>query len=232
MISTIDAVLFRVKDNQLQVLLWQRPETTDVFAGKWALPGGWVFEDQDATLEDATCRILEQKVGLKPDYIEQVATIGNKHRDPRGWSATILHLALIRESVSTLTHADTRWENVTSLLDEAFPLPFDHRLLLEKALERLNTKARYSTLPLYLAEQELKLPELQKIYEIVLGNPLHKRAFRERILSANVLEDTGVKVQGRGSPATIYRYAADCPVTLFDRMMQGACNENEVELKI
>jgi hypothetical protein len=59
----------------------------------------------------------------------------------------------------------------------------------------------------------------------VLGNPLHKRAFRERILSANVLEDTGQRVQGRGSLATIYRYQSDCAVRLFDRMMQGALGE-------
>lgn len=61
MISTIDAVLLRIADNELQVLLWQRPENSRVFANRWALPGGWVFEDQDKTLEDATCRILEQK---------------------------------------------------------------------------------------------------------------------------------------------------------------------------
>ncbi len=227
MISTIDAVLLRIADNELQVLLWQRPENSRVFANRWALPGGWVFEDQDKTLEDATCRILEQKVGLKPDYIEQVATIGNHNRDPAGWSMTVLHLALIRYSRSALTHPDTQWVSLDSLRQSMIQLPFDHAELLEKALERLSTKARYSTLPLYLAEQELKLPELQRIYEIVLGNPLHKRAFRERILSASVLEDTGVKVQGRGSPATIYRYQPDCAVRLFDRMMQGATGNTD-----
>ena len=139
-----------------------------------------------------------------------------------GWSTTVLHLALIRTSISSITHSDTQWVNVENVLERRLLLPFDHALLLETALERLSTKARYSTLPLYLAEHELKLPELQRIYEIVLGNPLHKRAFRERILSANVLTDTGVRIQGRGSPATIYRYAPSCPVMLFDRMMQGA----------
>jgi len=222
MISTIDAVLLRILDNQLQVLLWQRPAESEVFAAHWALPGGWVYEDTDKTLEEATCRILENKVGLTPDYIEQVVTVGNNHRDPRGWSTTVLHLALIRTSISSVTHSDTQWVNVENILERRLLLPFDHALLLETALERLSTKARYSTLPLYLAEHELKLPELQRIYEIVLGNPLHKRAFRERILSADVLTDTGVRIQGRGSPATIYRYAPSCPVMLFDRMMQGA----------
>ncbi len=226
MISTIDTVLLRIADNELQVLLWQRPTDSRVFAGAWALPGGWVFEDQDQTLELATCRILEQKVGLKPDYIEQVATIGNSRRDPGGWSITVLHLALIRYSCSDLPHTDTRWISIDALRRKELTLPFDHAELLEKALERLSTKARYSTLPLYLAEQELKLPELQRIYEVVLGNPLHKRAFRERILSAEVLEDTGIRIHGRGSPATIYRYQPDCAVRLFDRMMQGAMAES------
>lgn len=229
MISTIDAVLLRIFDNQLQVLLWQRPVDSTVFGGAWALPGGWVYEDTDETLEEATCRILESKVGLTPDYIEQVVTVGNKKRDPRGWSTTVLHLALIRASISSVTHDDTQWIDVERILSGDIALPFDHAELLAKALERLNTKARYSTLPLYLAEQELKLPELQRIYEIVLGNPLHKRAFRDRILSADVLIDTGIKIQGRGSPATIYQYQSDCPVMLFDRMMQGASAENPDE---
>jgi ADP-ribose pyrophosphatase len=223
MISTIDTVLLRIADNELQVLLWQRPQDSRAFAGEWALPGGWVLEGHDQTLEQATCRILEQKVGLKPDYIEQVATIGNYQRDPAGWSMTVLQLALIRYSRSELPHADTQWISVDAIRHQT--LPFDHNALLEKVLERLSTKARYSTLPLYLAEQELKLPELQRIYEVVLGNPLHKRAFRERILSANVLEDTGQRIQGRGSLATIYRYQPDCAVRLFDRMMQGVVAE-------
>ncbi|WP_024872575.1 NUDIX hydrolase [Tolumonas lignilytica] len=225
MITTIDTVLLRIADNELQVLLWQRPSDSRAYPGFWALPGGWVFEDRDETLEQATCRILERKAGLKPDYIEQVATIGNRQRDPDGWSMTVLHLALLRFSCSSSTHEDTHWVPVENVLNQSQELAFDHAVLLAKALERLNTKARYSTLPLYLAEQELKLPELQRIYEIVLGNPLHKRAFRERILSADVLQDTGRRVQGRGSPATIYRYHSDCPVRLFDRMMQGASTE-------
>lgn len=223
MISTIDTVLLRIADQSLQVLLWQRPADSRAFAGEWALPGGWVFEDLDQTLEQATCRILEQKVGLTPDYIEQVATIGNHQRDPAGWSMTVLQLALIRYSGSPLQHANTQWVSVDRARQTQ--LPFDHNALLEKALERLSTKARYSTLPLYLAEHELKLPELQRIYEVVLGNPLHKRAFRDRILSANVLEDTGKRVQGRGSLATIYRYQANCSVRLFDRMMQGVLDD-------
>lgn len=223
MISTIDTVLLRIADHALQVLLWQRPPDSRAFAGEWALPGGWVFEDQDQTLEQATCRILKHKVGLTPDYIEQVATIGSHQRDPAGWSMTVLQLALIPYSRSHLQHADTQWISVDMARQTS--LPFDHNALLDKALERLSTKARYSTLPLYLAEQELKLPELQRIYEVVLGNPLHKRAFRDRILSAAVLEDTGKRVQGRGSLATIYRYQADCPVRLFDRMMQGVVGD-------
>ena len=72
MISTIDTVLLRIADNELQVLLWQRPQDSRAYPDAWALPGGWVSEEQDQTLELATCRILEQKAGLKPDYIERL----------------------------------------------------------------------------------------------------------------------------------------------------------------
>jgi 8-oxo-dGTP diphosphatase len=62
MISTIDTVLLRIADNELQVLLWQRPSDSRAFSGMWALPGGWVFEDQDLTLEQATCRSLPSAI--------------------------------------------------------------------------------------------------------------------------------------------------------------------------
>lgn len=220
MIITLDTVLLRVADHELQVLLWRRPQDSQCFAGHWALPGGAVIAT-DANLDEATRRILTSQIGLDPDYLEQVATVGCPDRNPDGWSISILHLGLIRYTVSETRQSQTQWVPVRAIQTHDLALPFDHADLIEQALERLNAKARYSTLPLYLAERQLKLPELQHIYEIVLGNPLHKRAFRERILGANVLEDTGVRIQGRGSPATVYQYQPDCPVRLFDRVMEG-----------
>jgi 8-oxo-dGTP diphosphatase len=220
MIITIDTVLLRIADRELQVLLWRRPQHSACFAGQWALPGAPVIAS-DPDLEAASRRILHENVDLEPDYLEQVATVGSANRNPDGWSISVLNLALIRYSVSGHHQANTQWVSVQAIRNRTITLPFDHAELLEQVLERLNAKARYSTLPLYLAEHQLKLPELQHIYEIVLGNPLHKRAFRERILGANVLEDTGVRIQGRGSPATIYRYQTGCPVRLFDRVMEG-----------
>lgn len=226
MISTVDAVVLRAGHDGLELLLWQRPADANAFPGVWALPGGWVFEDQDADLAATVTRLLATKVGFTPDYLEQVETIGSRDRDPRGWSMTVLHLALVRQSASRVSRPDICWRPVAAL--RANPqLPFDHDLLLAKALTRLAARASYSTLPLYLAEHELKLPELQRIYELALGNPLHKRAFRDRLLASGVLEDTGQRVHGRGSPAVIYRYRANQPVCMFDRVMQGATGDRD-----
>lgn len=228
MISTVDAVVLRAGHDDLEVLLWQRPTNSNAYPGAWALPGGWVYEDRDSDLADTVKRLLASKIGLIPDHLEQVVTVGSRYRDPRGWSMTVVHLALVRFSASHLERPDVRWVSVRELQQSgAKSLPFDHHQLIALALERLTARAGYTTLPLYLAERELKLPELQRIYERVLGNPLHKRAFRERILAANVLEDTGRRVQGRGSPAVIYRYRADQRVCMFDRVMQGATGDRD-----
>jgi 8-oxo-dGTP diphosphatase len=54
------------------------------------------------------------------------------------------------------------------------------------------------------------LTELQKAYETILGEELDKRNFRRKILSADILQETGKKRKdGEGRPAKLYQYRED-----------------------
>ena len=58
---TVDTIVFRKIDGDLQVLLIQR--RNQPFEGSWAIPGGFV--DIDELLVDAAARELYEETGLK-----------------------------------------------------------------------------------------------------------------------------------------------------------------------
>ena len=55
----------------------------------------------------------------------------------------------------------------------------------------------YTSLPAFLLQQPFTLPQLQKVYEVVLGRPLDRSSFRKRaldmpgFLKASGVLDTG-----------------------------------------
>lgn len=226
-LATVDVAIFTVLQEQLHVLLAQRPKADDEpFPGRWALPGGFVDVAQDRTLEDCARRKLLAKTGVAAPYLEQLGSWGGADRDPRGWSCTHAYFALLPADVADQQAAlagervPARWVPV----DEALKLrlAFDHRDILEAAVARLRGKVEYTSLPAFLLPEPLTLPQLQRMYEIVLGRELDKSAFRRRMLEAAFLEETG-PVPGAGARAAQgYRLRdRDAPV-LFPRMFKSA----------
>ena len=52
------------------------------------------------------------------------------------------------------------------------------------------------------------LSELQGMYELLLGWPLHKASFRRSLQAAYLVEPTDEwRSEGRGRPAQLYRYS-------------------------
>ncbi|MCX2779705.1 NUDIX hydrolase [Microbulbifer thermotolerans] len=201
---TVDAVLFTYHQGDLKVLLIERSNHPE--KGKWALPGGFVDEKKDRSLEDTVIRILKQKTSVEPPYIEQLYTFGGPDRDKRGWSVTISYTALIahqacRSHIETVSNVD--WVNVARA--EKMELAFDHQQILYRARERLRQKALYSIVPAYALPETFTLPELQRVHEVIIGKPLQKKSFRRRIEQANLLIDTGEKRSEGGRPAALYR---------------------------
>lgn len=133
---------------------------------------------------------------------------GSATRDPRGWSTTHLYLALLPEIEKPLISggngSDVQW----STIDEnrvKERLAFDHTELLKAALLRLRNKVEYTSLPAFLMPAEFTLSELQRVYEVVLGRALEKKAFRTRILATDLLEELPRMREGRSRPAQLFR---------------------------
>lgn len=186
MIYTLDFVILRYTDEEkLQVLLLKRNKAP--FEGEYALPGGWIFEDKDKTLQEAFLRIVGEKVRHPMSHIEQVETIGSAARDPRGWSTTTVYLAFMEDPRVDLED-DMMWLAVDS--QQGKSLPFDHSELVQIAISRLRSKSQYSTLPVFLTGKRFTLSFLERVYETILGGPLNTSAFRKRIEKTKSLVPT------------------------------------------
>ncbi len=207
--TTVDLVIFTVLDDALQVLLVQRPpDDKEPHPSMWALPGGFVNVDKDADLVGCARRKLKEKTGLVSPYLEQLGSWGSASRDPRGWSATHVYFALIAGQDLSLTKganaSDVAWFKVDEVLKRP-ELAFDHGEILEAAVERLRSKVEYTSLPAFLLPESFTLPQLQRMYEVVLDRPIDKSGFRTRMLSAQFLVETGFAEGDSKRPAMGYR---------------------------
>jgi 8-oxo-dGTP diphosphatase len=194
-LTTVDVVIFTVIDEALQVLLVKRPaESGDPFPDLWALPGGFVDIDLDEDLLDCARRKLKEKTGVVSSYLEQLGSWGSAKRDPRGWSATHVYFALIPSRDVVLAKganaAEVSWLPIDQALGRV-KLAFDHAAILAAAADRLRGKVEYTSLPAFLLSEPFTLPQLQRVYEIVLGRPVDKSGFRTRMLAAEFLEESG-----------------------------------------
>lgn len=199
---TVDITIFTVRNDELNILLIKRAEPP--FQGGWALPGGFVMENED--LEVAAERELVEETGVSGVYLEQLFTFGAPGRDPRGHTVTVAYSALIPSDNLELT-ASTDAEGVAWFAIDKLPdLAFDHDDILEVAHDRLVAKLEYSTIVFQLMPEAFTLTELQHVYELIERKEIDKRNFRKRILALGVIEATGEeKREGPHRPAKLYR---------------------------
>lgn len=202
-LCTVDMAVFAVEEGELKVLLVKRGEHPH--KNRWALPGGFADLKRDLSLEATAHRKLFDKTGVKSPYLEQVESIGNASRDPRGWSVTLLYFALIDfEALKEVSQGGTsEWVPLMQALETK--LAFDHGELLKKAANRLRHKTRYTALPISLMPEHFTLTELQIMFELILGGSLQKKSFRRRIEASNLLIETGEMRATIRRPAALYK---------------------------
>ncbi|MGV2862558.1 NUDIX hydrolase [Achromobacter sp. ESBL13] len=206
---TVDAVLLTLRAGGLEIALHQRDRAP--FKGVMALPGGVVHVDEDDSTEASIRRVLREKTGFEPRYLEQLQVFSGTRRDPRQWSLSVSYVALV--PVAELEAAAGQGLRFVSV--DALPtLAFDHAAIVAAAVARLRGKSSYSTLPFFLLPERFTLTELQHTYEAILQTRLEKSNFRRKMDAWGVLEATGDFVTGAQRPARLYRLK---DFALFDR---------------
>ncbi|MBR6400379.1 MAG: NUDIX hydrolase [Firmicutes bacterium] len=191
----VDLVLFTIDGDELKCALIKRSEHP--FKNMLSLPG--VFVGINESLDDAVRRGIKTKAGLKDIYFEQLYTWGEVDRDPRMRIISVSYLALVPIEKLETTAALYPYEEI-----QKAELAFDHKKIVEYARERIKNKANYSDIAFKFLPEEFTLPQLQKIYEILLDKPLYKANFRKKI--EPYIEDTGKMTSGNAHrPSKLYK---------------------------
>ncbi len=218
-VVAVDVGLFTVRagisiQDAWQVLLVRRDDTA--FAGKWSLPG--VLVRADETFDAAARRALSTKAGIDPEgwYLDQIGTFGQPFRDTRARVVSVAHMALERSDELTLVAGgdvvDIEWVPVKRVPAEA--LAFDHADMLRVAINRIQSKVRYSWVAFQLLPEQFTLTELRAVYAAILDPALlrlntsnFKKAFAA-LFASGALVPVGerAKVKRVGRPGDLYTF--------------------------
>ncbi len=200
---TVDAVVFGYENGHISVLLIKRKY--EPFKDKWAIPGGFVLNNE--SLEEAVERELQEETGIKINYLEQLYTFGEPTRDPRGRVVSIAYFGLVRPNAfkiyASTDAADVQWFNI----DELPELSFDHKEILEIAIQRLQGKITYEPIGFELLDKKFPFSDLERLYSTLLSRDIDRRNFRKKIINLNVLDELDEKVsKGSGRPANLFQF--------------------------
>lgn len=202
----VDAIVFGYsKQDGVSILLIQRKY--EPYKNGWAIPGGFVLADE--SLETAVKRELLEETGIKVNYLEQLYTFGEPKRDPRQRVIAVAYFGMVKtgmyqELKASTDAANAQWFNIKQLP----ALAFDHKQILQVALERLKAKIRYQPIGFELLDKTFPFSDLEKLYAALLDKELNRRNFSKKILSFDFLEETGElsKPEGKGRPSKMYQF--------------------------
>jgi ADP-ribose pyrophosphatase YjhB (NUDIX family) len=196
------AVVFQIRGDALQVLLWERAR--EPFRGAWSLPGG-VLAPGD-TLEESILRHLATKVDVREvAHLEQLGIWSDPLRHPERWELATAYLGLVPLEIDPDVPADTRWFRV----DELPRTAFDHGAIVLAGRERLRGKLSYSNIAFALAPDAFTLAELRGVYTAALGYDVSATNLKRVLLRRGAIEPTGELRShgpGGGRPAAAFRF--------------------------
>lgn len=208
---TVDIVVFSIIGAELMVALIER--AGEPFEGRWALPGGFIRENED--LMDGALRELSEEIGVTGLQLYelpflQVKTYGTPGRDPRGHVVSVAFMTLVpSDRVNLVASTDARKAEWFAMR-ELPPLAFDHDHIITDARAKLsalvsNKLSEHADTVFAFLPKEFTLSEAQGVFEIVKGEALDRGNFRKWIAANWNLIDVGKKAPGgRHRPAALF----------------------------
>ncbi len=198
---SLDCVVFGFHENQLKVLLLHMK-----YSNALALPGGFLLTDE--SLEMAASRVLQQRTGLENIFLRQFKVFSNPDRSDKNQATDDLSSSGVDRagldwfkqrfiSVGFYALVDPKLVDPQPdffsdscafyAIDGLKGLMMDHQQILDEALKALRLEIRHQPIGYNLMDAKFTMPELQKLYEAILGKPLDRRNFQRKILSYNIL---------------------------------------------
>lgn len=205
----VDLAILTLRESTFQVLLIERGN--EPFRGAFALPGGFL-KSVDEDIYDAALRELREEtdldgVGL---HIEQLGVYGKPDRDPRGRVISVVYLAIapgLPEPSAGTDATDAAWTSIDAVTSGRVELAFDHRQILDDAVEKARTRLEHTPLATAFCARTFTITDLRRVYEAVWGVGLDQRNFYRKVQGVpGFLEATGDERQmPKGRPARLFR---------------------------
>lgn len=198
--AAVDVVLLTPRDRTLAVLLLRSADARA--RDRWLLP--WDAPRTDESPEDTALRVSRAALGSAPAALEQVGAFGDSRRHPGDAQLSVAFVGLVPHDADAQPADGVAWVDLESL-----PLLASRqRAMVEAAVGVVRRRIDQSPLAFRMLPAAFTLSELQAVYELLLGRPLHKASFRRALQAAFLVEPTDRwRCEGRGRPAQLYRYA-------------------------
>lgn len=198
------ATIFTVDRGIPKVLLIKRKN--EPFKNMWALVGGALYNNE--TLDEGIEREIYEKVGIKLNKKEVFDIFSKIDRSPLMRMIAIGYIGIIDISkVNVLTETLKTVDAVWHPLDNIPKLAYDHNEILEKGIDYLKDRILNTSILKDLYPNGFTLPEIQKIYEMILNKEIDRRNFRKKMINSNLIYETGKSKKFEGNkPAKIYKF--------------------------
>ena len=183
MAVTTDCVIFTYEERQLKVLLVRRG--AEPYKGQWAFPGGFLRIHESA--QEGALRELREETGLEAAAIEQLGVFSDVDRDPRERVITIAWYALVKPS--QVIGGDDADEAAWFPVNKLPSLAFDHGRIFEEAMARLRRDINFQPVGFDLLDETFSIPDLQALYEAILGRTFDRRNFQRKMLASGILDE-------------------------------------------
>ena len=198
--TAIDLVMLTPRDRSLAVLLLRAADSRS--RDRWLLP--WDAPRLEEDPEQAAVRLSRAVLGTAPAALEQIGAFGDGQRHPGEAQLSVSFVGLVPHGPATESSDNAVWVELSQLPSMA-PR---QRTMVDAAVECVRQRIDQAPLAFRLLPQAFTLSELQGVYELILGRPLHKASFRRALQAAFLVEPTDEwRSEGRGRPAQLFRYA-------------------------
>lgn len=196
--------IFTVEEGILKVLLIKR--NNEPFKDKWALVGGALYNNE--LVEDGVKREIIEKTGIKDINLYFSSIVSDVNRSPIMRMLALSYvglvdykkLCLVKETLKT---SDCDWFTINNVPD----LAYDHNKIFLKSLDKLKELIETTDILKSLFSEEFTIPEIQNVYETILGKELDRRNFRKKLLQSNLIIETNNYKNYKGNkPAKLYKF--------------------------
>ena len=170
-------------------------------------------------------RELQEETGLVASAIGELGVFSDPKRDPRERVITIAFYALVKPS--EVEGGDDADEAAWYSIDALPALAFDHADIINAALERLRRDIHFEPIGFDLLDDEFTIPDLQRLYEIILGVKFDRRNFQRKIMASGILEEADAEEELREPEAHMMKKCSAEPLPVMADMDMEFCGMPE-----